>query len=88
MYVNSKTFNPTFELQTTTIANSKPHGLFDSSTFGYDGITFYSLIIGFDEITFCFLTSKSPPTFFSPLPLAIINRKHLKNHQIIINYQF
>jgi hypothetical protein len=42
-----------FDLQITTIANFKPHGLFDSSTAGSDGTTFYSPIIDYDEATFC-----------------------------------
>jgi len=64
-----KQFNPTFfdpnsqyvlegissfELQTTTIANSKPHGMLDSSTLGSNGTTFCSLIVDYNEITFCF----------------------------------
>jgi hypothetical protein len=43
-----------FELQTTTIANFKPHGLLDSSTVDFDGTTFCSPIVGYDEATFCF----------------------------------
>jgi hypothetical protein len=42
-----------FELQTTTITNFKPHGLLDSSTFSYDGTTFCAPIVGSDEATFC-----------------------------------
>jgi hypothetical protein len=42
------------KLQTTTIANSKPHGLFDSSTSGSNGTTFCSPIVGSDEETFYF----------------------------------
>jgi hypothetical protein len=41
-----------FELQTITIAKSKPHGLLDSSTLGFDGTTFCSPIVRSDEITF------------------------------------
>ncbi len=37
-----------FELQTTTIANSKSHGLLDSSTLGFDGMTIYSPIVDSD----------------------------------------
>jgi hypothetical protein len=43
-----------FELQTTTIAKSKPHGLLDSSTPSFDGAAFCSPIIKYDEITFYF----------------------------------
>jgi len=66
MYVNSKQFNPpllgqnsqsllgvisSFELRKVIIANSKPHRLLDSSTFNYDGTTFCSPIVNFDETT-------------------------------------
>jgi hypothetical protein len=66
MYVDSKTtfLNQnsqyvlegisSFELQTITITNFKPHGLLDSSTFGSNGTTFCSPIVDSDEITFCF----------------------------------
>ncbi len=43
-----------FDLQTTTIANFKPHGSLDSSTVDFDGTTFCSPIVGYDEATFCF----------------------------------
>jgi hypothetical protein len=43
-----------FELQTTTIANFKPHGLVDSLTPHPNRITFCSPIVDSDEITFCF----------------------------------
>jgi hypothetical protein len=41
-----------FELQTTTITNFKPYGLPDSSTLDFDGATFCSAIVNYDEITF------------------------------------
>jgi hypothetical protein len=53
-----------FELQTTTIANFKPYGLLDSSTLGYDGTTFYSPIVDYDEITFCFWASIPPSNHY------------------------
>jgi hypothetical protein len=43
-----------FELQTTTIANSKPYGLLDSLTPSCNGATFCSPIVGYDEITIYF----------------------------------
>jgi hypothetical protein len=42
-----------FELQ-TTIAKSKPHGFLDSSTLGFDGTSFCSPIVSYDEITIYF----------------------------------
>jgi hypothetical protein len=43
-----------FELQTITITNSKPHGLLDSSTLGFDGARFCSPIVRSNETTFSF----------------------------------
>jgi hypothetical protein len=48
-------------LQTTTIANFKPHGLLDSLTLGSNETTFYSPIVNYDETKFCFWASIPPP---------------------------
>jgi hypothetical protein len=45
---------PSFEMKTTTIANSKLDGLLESSTLSSDGTTFCSLIVDFDGVTFHF----------------------------------
>jgi hypothetical protein len=56
-----------FELQTITIVNCKPHRLLDSSIFGYNGATFCSPTLNFDGATFCSPTlGFDGTTFCSP----------------------
>ncbi len=53
-----------FELQIITIANFKPHKLFDSSIFNFDETTFCFSGLNFDGATFCSRSLNSNGTTF------------------------
>jgi hypothetical protein len=64
-----------FELKTITITNYKQHRLLDSSTLGFDGTTFCSLIVGSNGTTFCSPIVGLMEQHFAP-QLLILMKQH------------